>query len=91
MAFWRAQLMDAAATAGGQNAPGLRETAASGSRTTTAGGRGGALVETLRNAEAALSQTEPVHVHDLKETAAKKTQELLERDRLVGGHFRCRG
>lgn len=47
------------------------------------------LREALAVAEATMTQqTDPVHVYDLKETAARKTQELIENDRLVSSS-RC--
>jgi hypothetical protein len=42
------------------------------------------LKQVLQSAEHAINATQPVVHHDLHELAAKKTQELLERDKLVG-------
>jgi hypothetical protein len=41
------------------------------------------LQDALQIAEATMVQSEPVHCYDLKETAAKKTQELIEREQMV--------
>jgi hypothetical protein len=44
---------------------------------------GGDLATALALAERTMVETEPVHVYDLKETAARKTQELVEREKMV--------
>ncbi len=41
------------------------------------------LREQLARAEATMVASEPVHFYDLKETAARKTQELIEKDRQI--------
>jgi hypothetical protein len=41
------------------------------------------LREQLARAEATMVASEPVHFYDLKETAARKTQELIERDKQI--------
>ncbi len=41
------------------------------------------LVDALAVAEATMVSSEPVHVYDLKETAARKTQELIEKEKMV--------
>jgi len=41
------------------------------------------LPDALAIAEATMVASEPVHVYDLKETAARKTQELIEKEKMV--------